>query len=213
MLSGSGAMASSVKPQSQRSGKPSRLVRSIRRHFPAGLPPLLALTDPGRTPDPLDLALQLEPGSGLVYRHFGAGNRFGTAHALADACRTRRLLFLVANDPELALATGADGVHWPERCWREAWRWRGRFPLITMAAHSARAARRAGLAGADAVLVSPVFPSASRSAGQPLGTMRFRSIASASPVPAYALGGVRPGNAARIDGIGGLAAVEHALML
>lgn len=203
-------MSVSVKAQSGGSGKSERLLRTIRRHFPGHLPPLMALTDPERTPDPVAMARSLPHGSGLIFRHFGAADRSETAHVLADVCRLRGLLFLVANDPELAVMTGADGAHWPERHLGNARRWQGRFAVMTASAHSMRAVRRAGWAGMDAVLVSPVFPSESRSAGPSLGPTRFRAITRLSPIPVYALGGLRPDNAARIADIAGIASVQHA---
>ena len=39
-------------------------------------------------------------------------------------------------------------------------------------------------------MISPAFPSASPSAGRPLGALRFSLLARAARVPAYALGGV-----------------------
>jgi thiamine-phosphate pyrophosphorylase len=117
----------------------------------------------------------------------------------------------------LAQAIGADGVHLPE--WRVrhgAWPgFRGRKPrwLITAAAHSLAAMRRAALRGADAVLLSPVFATASHDGVRPLGALRFAAWAQKSRIPVYALGGVDVRSAARLRqtracglaGIGGLA--------
>ena len=77
------------------------------------LPALFALTDPDRTHDPLRLAETLAPGTGLVFRHFGAADRVETGLKLAELAREGGLCLLVSADPELADQIGADGIHWP----------------------------------------------------------------------------------------------------
>ncbi len=86
---------------------------------------------------------------------------------------------------------------------------RRRF-LVTAAAHDLPAALRAGRAGVDAVVVSPVFPSHSPSAARPIGVRAFATLARAASAPAYALGGVNIRTARRLIGSGavGLAAIE-----
>lgn len=179
-----------------------------RRHLPAGLPPLFALTDPIRTPDPLVLAHKLPEGCGLIYRHFGALERLNTAQALAHLARQRHLILLIGNDPALALAVGASGVHWPEAHLPSARRWRGRFQLMTGAVHSARSIRKAEKAGLQAALLSTVFPSTSQSSRKPMGPMAFRRLARTSHLPLYALGGVNPQNMRRVSHFGGIAAID-----
>src|SRR5205807_7357320 len=110
----------------------------------------------------------------------------------------------------LAQTLRADGVHLPERLALLAGRIRRAHPawLITVAAHSQRAVIAARRQGAHAVVISPVFPSRSPSAGRPLGVTRFAALAHLAP--AYALGGVNARTAGRLAGTSaiGLAAVE-----
>lgn len=132
--------------------------------------------------------------------------------ALARIARARGLILLIGLDEALAAQVGADGVHLPERALGQARRIRMRHPrwLITGAAHSLRAARRAKGRGLDAALVSPVFASRSPSAGRPLGVMRFSAIARRAGLPVIALGGVNARTARRLADTGawGLAAVD-----
>ncbi len=176
------------------------------------LPGLVFMTDPTRVADPLAVAGRLPPGAGVIYRHFGAADARTTARALAALARTRGLVLVIAADPALADAVGADGVHWPERLIRSAATWRRRRPawLMTAAAHSAAALRRAAAAGVDAALLSPVLPSRSPSAARPLGVARTAALARSSRTPVIALGGVTAGSANRLVGAGviGLAGVE-----
>jgi thiamine-phosphate pyrophosphorylase len=201
-----------LKHQAASARKWRSAARQVTRHFPAHLPPLLFMTDPKRTPDPISVITTLPPEAGVVYRHFGATDRYATARELAEVCAQRGVSFLIAADPELALKTGADGVHWPEAMRRRALKWQGQFALQTGSAHSPAAIRAAHQAGLDAVLVSTVFASNSPSASEPLGLARFRSWAKAAPLPVYGLGGVTSDNAGSLADIAGLAAIDGFLL-
>jgi thiamine-phosphate pyrophosphorylase len=183
-------------------------VRRIESHFPVALPPILFLTDPDRVADPTAIVPRLPAGSGLVYRHFGSDDRVIIARALSRACAEHEIAFLISADPGLARATKATGVHWPERKLPETRRWRGQFALQTASAHSPDAIRRANRAGMNAVLVSTVFPSASPSAGHPMGPIRLRNLERRARVPIYALGGLTSANAGQIAGFAGIASVS-----
>lgn len=172
------------------------------------LPGLLAFTDPARTPDLDVVAAGLKPGEALVYRSFGAADALAVARRLRRTTRRNRALLLIGADPGLARAAGADGVHLPERLAHKAPVLRRNHPgwIVTVAAHSPRAARIA----ADAVVVSAIFPSRSPSAGAPLGVLRLAQLVRRTATPVYALGGVNNKTARRLlpAGVVGIAAVE-----
>ena len=176
------------------------------------LPRLLFLTDPERTPDPEAVAARLPAGAGVIYRAFGAPDTLAVALRLEAIARDRGLVLLIGADAALAGACGADGVHLPERALGEAADLRAAHPdwIVTGAAHSLDAARRAGTAGCDAALVSAVFASGSASAGAPMGAAAFAALVAAAPLPVYALGGVNARTAPRLSGSGaqGFAMVE-----
>lgn len=176
------------------------------------LPPLFFVTDPRRTPDPAAAAARLPSGAGVIYRGFGAPEAPAVAAALAQTCRLNGLVLLIGQDAELAEAVGADGVHLPERALAQAPGLRARRPgwILTGAAHSAEALALAADSGLDAALLSPVFESASPSAGAPLGPAAFAALVRAARLPVYALGGVTADTAPRLLGSGaaGIAAVE-----
>lgn len=188
-----------------------RTAACLRRRSPAGkaLPALLVFTDPARTPDVIALARRLPAGAALVYRHFGAPDAERVARRLRTITRERRAMLLIGADARLAAQVGADGIHLPERlAARAVWlkraqpRW-----IVTAAAHSLAAARAKG---ADAAVISAVFPSRSASAGAPLGPIRLAQLVRAAGRPVYALGGIRNENARRLlrAGLVGLAAVD-----
>ena len=176
------------------------------------LPNLLFFTDPARTPDPERVAERLPAGAAVVFRAFGAPDAEEQGLKLREITRRRGLVFLVGADEALALAVAADGLHLPERLAADLPRLRAARPdwLITIAAHGAAAAKAGAAAGADALVVSPVFPSASPSAGTPLGVEGLEAIVAAVTTPVYALGGIRADTAGRLaqTGIVGIAAVE-----
>jgi thiamine-phosphate pyrophosphorylase len=167
-----------------------------------GLPPLWFMTDRIRVPDPLAVAAALPKGAGIILRDYDAPERPAVARALADMCRKRGLLLLVAGDERLAAAIGADGLHLPQ--W-QAWRARDvkrRHPawMVTAAAHDAVSLRRALLAEADAAFLSPVFPTRSHPGAAHLGSVRFSALARSTDMPVYALGGVDADSISRLRG-------------
>lgn len=183
------------------------------RHAPAkGLPRLLFLTDPARTPDPEAVVARLPPGVGVIFRAFGAHDAVDQGRRLRTLTRQRGLILLAGADPDLALAIAADGLHLPQRSLGELPGLRLSYPdwILTVASHDRAAAVAAAEGGADAVLVSPVFASNSPSAGAPLGAGAFTAIVEATLAPVYALGGVTADTARLLadSGVAGFAAIE-----
>ncbi|MGJ3232745.1 MAG: thiamine phosphate synthase [Oceanicaulis sp.] len=173
-------------------------------------PGLFVLTDPDRTPDLVALAARLPRGCGLILRTFGRAEIEAAAFPLAEMARAEGLALLIAADSGLARRCGAAGVHWPQWALGRAVRpWPG--ALMTASVHDPHALRRAERL-ADAVLVSTVFPSASPSAGQPMGVFRLAAWARRSTAPVYALGGVDARRVRRLAGLGiaGAAAIGAA---
>ena len=155
---------------------------------------------------------RLPRGAGVVYRAFGATDAVAEGRRLVRLARRRGLRLLAGADAGLAARIGADGVHLPERAAAKARGLRRLRPgwIVTCAAHSQVAIIRARRAGADAVFVSPVFESASPSAGRPLGAVRFARMVQSAKLPVYALGGVTAKTARQLarSGAAGLAAVD-----
>lgn len=156
------------------------------------LPREFLLSDPVRNPDIVQLAHTAPAGTGLIYRHFGESGRFAKAREAQRVAHEHGVLLLASLDLALVTHIALDGMHVPEKHMAELPRLRRRFPhfLLTCASHSGRKARRAFALGADAVLLSPVFPSHSPSAGRPLGLCRTLRTARSLPGPLIALGGI-----------------------
>lgn len=155
------------------------------------LPGVIMPTDLERVPDPAAAAARLPEGAAVILRDRDHPERRRWAERLRLATAARGQMLLIANDPGLARAVDADGLHLSEA---EIGR-TGPWGFTTAAAHSLAAIRRAERARADAVLLSPVFPTASHPGGRTLGLHRARAIAGAACLPVYAMGGVDAGNA------------------
>lgn len=192
-----------------------RAIQGLRDmpRFPVGV--IALVTDDERLPAPASAAAMLPAGSLVIARSRDDGRLKELATTLRPVCRQRGLVLLVSGDARLAHALGADGVHLPEaalkirprRPWPERPGW-----LVTAAAHDSTAIRRAERAGVDAVLVSPVFATASHPAVRPLGPLRFAALCRATKLPALALGGIDTETARRLrqSGAAGIAGIGFA---
>ena len=76
--------------------------------------------------------------------------------------------------------------------------------LWAVSAHNARDLERAAALGADFVIVSPVLPTDAHPGDQALGWDGLRALVAASPLPAYAQGGLGPGDIAAARSVGAL---------
>ena len=177
------------------------------------LPPLWFLTDPERTPEPWRTAARLPAGAGVILRHFGRPDARDAALRLREATAAAGVLFLIAADPELVAAVGADGLHLPQ-AWLDApppvpagWR-------LTAACRSVEALARAEAIGVQAAFVPPVFAPGGRSATRPgltpLGREGLAARVRATRLPVIALGGLDAARIRTLQGTGarGAAAVE-----
>lgn len=100
---------------------------------------------------------------------------------LREVTRSVGARFMINGHPEMARDVGADGVHVPDEAGaaRRAREVCGAGFLVSTAAHSDHSVRRAIEEGADAVLVSPIFPTREPSLDgapkQPRGVDALRS--------------------------------------
>ena len=171
-------------------------------------PALILVTDEVRLPDPSPVVARLPRGSAVILRHYGlpTAARAALAAKLRRLTRARNVLLLIAAQgrapSDLARAVGADGIHLPEWQVRQG-PWRalvGCKPamLVTAAAHSWTALRRAQAWQVDAVLVSPVFATRSHPGARPLGVLRVAAWARMGAIAVYGLGGIDRQSAARL---------------
>jgi thiamine-phosphate pyrophosphorylase len=177
---------------------------ALRLNTRTPLPAVILMTDDARLPDPISAARALPRGSMVIVRSRNAETRRVLTVALKPVARARKLKILVADDPKLA--SEVDGLHLPEVRAHEAAHWRALHPhwIITVAAH----ARPVRASGANAILLSPIFRTASHPNAPALGVARARLIAQKSLTPIYALGGIDSQNIASLRGFWGVAAIS-----
>ncbi|MGX7896387.1 thiamine phosphate synthase [Tsuneonella sp. HG222] len=157
--------------------------------MPARQPlPFLWLLSDERNDARLERALLRRPrGSGFIYRHYHLADaeRFTRWQGLRRIARARGHVCVLADSALTALEWGADGIYGPARAL---------YPtrdLLTLAtAHDLRELAAANRAGADAVLLSPAFPTRSHAGTPALGPVRFRLLAARARMPVIALGGM-----------------------
>lgn len=170
----------------------------------AALPRAIAMTDVERAPDPALLLHGLPAGGALILRERNSGRLAAAARHWVPAAHRAGRRVLIAGDARLALAVGADGVHLSEAQLRrrpetKSVRLRPGW-VVTASAHGAGALLRAAGAGADAALLSPVFPTASHPDVPALGALRFAALADLAPIAIFALGGVTAASLRRLGG-------------
>ena len=150
------------------------------------------MTDQERTPDPCTLVARLPKGAAVIFRHYDDPMRDSKGRELRHLCRQQNRLFLVAGDAMLAQRLRADGLHVPEHQLPMLFGLRRRHPgwLVTASAHNLPAALKARHAGAHALIVAPVLPTASHRHAPFLGRIRFAGLVTQARLPTYALGGI-----------------------
>jgi thiamine-phosphate pyrophosphorylase len=142
-----------------------------------------------------DVLARLPRGSGFVFRHYhlDPSARIARFERLLRIARRRNHTVILAGSRAEARKHGADGVYGtPMR------RGSGVISCCTVTAHSLREIGAARRAGADAILLSPVFATRSHPGAKVLGPLRFRLLAARAGVPVIALGGMTARRARRL---------------
>jgi thiamine-phosphate pyrophosphorylase len=143
-----------------------------------------------------DALRQLPRNSGFIYRHYHLPDtpRRERFDQLAAAARIMGHWVILSCDPETAKAWHADGIYGPPERLADA------PGLIRLAAvHNEAEIAAANQINADAVLLSPVFPTRSHPGAASLGPARFRQLAALTEMPVIALGGMTRETAKKLD--------------
>lgn len=170
------------------------------------LPDLWLLSD-ARNDELLARALRALPrGSAFVFRHYHLDPKSRRARfeeLMSLVAQGGHLLILSGSDDQ-AKAWGAAGSYGPPEAVGEA------PELLRVATvHDAEEMAHANAAGADAVMISPVFATRTHPGIAPLGAEKFHALAAFAEMPVIALGGMNPERArelgwqrwAAIDGL------------
>lgn len=180
------------------------------------LPRLVQISDRARVPDD-ELIRRIErggPGLAVQLRDpaLSAGELLALGRRLRSATRAVGARLWVNDRLDLAVLLDADGVHLGRASVSvaDARRALGADRVVSRSAHSLDDVVRAAEAGADAVLLSPVFASPGKGAPLALGAVAEARHRLPSTTRLYALGGVDLTNAASCVAAGatGVAAIR-----
>ena len=165
------------------------------------------------------LAAALEGGVGLLQMREKGSDRsrlLDLGRSLRDLCRRHDAGFIVNDDPELALALDADGVHLGQsdlpcaaarrivgpRCW------------IGLSTHDWDQIDRARAAGADHLGLGPIFKTDTKDAGPPIGLEILRRLRTVHPeLPVFPIGGIDIGNIGLVRAAGARGAAVSSAVL
>ncbi len=156
-------------------------------------PLFMVITDRRLSADlPATVARALDGGAKWILlreKDMAPERRLDLARRLKPEADRHGALFGVNSDVAAAQAIGAANIHFPEHADRSGIS--GENLLIGASVHDMAGAETACRAGADYLLLAPIFPTESKNRQRPpLGLAQLRSIAAAVPIPASTIIGI-----------------------
>ena len=157
---------------------------------------LYAMVDPARGHEPVALArILLDAGARVMQlRLKDASSRemLATARAIAPMCRERGATFIVDDRADVAMLSGADGVHLGQEDLPldAARRLVGPSMTIGVSTHSVEQAITAERGGADYIGFGPIYPGGLRNNPAGKGPENLRAVRAAVRIPIVAIGGI-----------------------
>jgi len=137
------------------------------------------------------------------------------AKRLREVTEEAGVMFIVNDDPALALGAGADGVHLGQEDIPVdvARRILGRNKVIGISTHSIEEALDAGRLDVDYIGFGPIFHSVTKRVTSPHGLEGVRRIRGSVSMPVIAIGGIDQGNVSAVIGAGadGVAVISAVL--
>jgi thiamine-phosphate pyrophosphorylase len=118
------------------------------------------------------------------------------AEIARERCHAAGALFLLNDRPDLAAASGADGVHVGQDDVRvdRARKLVGGDALVGLSTHSMQQAQAGGRSGADYIAVGPVHATPTKEGRPAIGVEPIRYAAAHVSVPWFAIGGLDADN-------------------
>jgi thiamine-phosphate pyrophosphorylase len=172
---------------------------------------LYAVTDRAWSADAGDLLRRVEDavdgGAAFVQlreKHLPDAEFLAEAERFVALCRRKRAVSIINDRVDIALRSGADGVHVGQED-LEAGRVRaliGPDKILGVSAHSVEEALRAQAAGADYLGVGAAFATGTKADAKSLPRGTFRAIAEAVDIPIVAIGGIGRENIRELKGCG-----------
>lgn len=172
---------------------------------------LYAVTDRAWAADTEALLAQvadaIDGGAGIVQlreKHLDKAAFLEEAKRFVALCREKGAISIINDDVDIALASGADGVHVGQED-LAAGRARevlGPDKIIGVSAHSVEEALAAQAAGADYLGVGAAFVTGTKADAKPITRETIRAVTAAVDIPAVAIGGITRENLPQLSGCG-----------
>src|SRR5690606_6618970 len=144
-------------------------------------------------------------------------DQVSAAQRLQGLCQKKGALFVVNDFVDVALASGADGVHvgQQDEAAGAARRRLGPERIIGVSAGSPAEAAQAAADGADYIGVGPIYSTKTKATRPPAGPQLVARIREATSLPLVGISGIAPGRAAPViaagaDGVAVISAVLEA---
>lgn len=120
-----------------------------------------------------------------------ADTREAFAREVLALGKARSAIVLINDDATMARRLGADGLHLTARTLGECGA-RPDFAWVGASCHTAEELRRAAALELDYALLGPVLPTPTHPGAPGIGWETFGRLVESSPIPVFALGGIRP---------------------
>ena len=132
----------------------------------------------------------------LREKELDGGELLSRARWIVDLCKANRVISIINDRIDVAIAAGADGVHVGQTDLpaAEVRKLVGRRLIVGVSTHTLEQARQAAVDGADYIGCGPVFPSPTKPRPFLPGLGFAAEIASAIRLPAVAIAGITPAN-------------------
>ena len=148
----------------------------------------------------------------LREKSLDGGDLLNEAKQVLAVCRKYGVPLIINDDPQIALACGADGVHVGQQDMspRILRAMLGPEKIVGVSAATVDEAVQAAKDGADYLGCGAVFATGTKTNTRPVDAARLRAVCEASNVPVVAIGGITAENAPRLSGSGiaGIAVVS-----
>jgi len=140
----------------------------------------------------------------LREKEMDGGELLARARRLAALCRERNVLLIINDRPDIAILSGADGVHVGQEDLpaAEVRKLLGPGKLIGVSTHCIEHVRQAVADGADYIGVGPVFPSSTKPRQILPGLAYAKQVAEQINLPAVAIAGITLENVSQVRATG-----------
>ena len=134
----------------------------------------------------------------LREKHLAEAERF------VALCREAGVVSIINDNVDIAVKTGADGVHVGQEdlAAGRARQLLGPDKIIGVSAHNAEEARAAQAAGADYLGVGAAFVTGTKTDAKPISRDTIRAVTAAVDIPVVAIGGISRDNILELAGCG-----------